>query len=141
MILKISKQHIITKLSDFEHAFNARPWLDNHFHLYENSPDIKTLINEILVDYFADYKGTVSIIIAGDSWIITEYMINFVVIYNKLIIPCNSKEQAERKFSELARKALKSNPVYQMYPQDKIDYSVLQNMVTSQSINLQIIGQ
>ncbi len=141
MILKISKQHIITKLSDFEYAFNAKPWLDEHFHLYENSTDIKTLINEILVDYFADYKGTVSIIIAGEVWIITEYNITFVVIFNKLIIPCNTKQAAEKKFAELAIKALKSNPVYQMYPQDRIDFSVLQNMVTSQNINLQIIGQ
>ena len=141
MILKVAKQHIITSLKDFDIAFNARPWLDANINLYEDHTDITAMISEILIDYFSDYKGTVSIIIAGDSWIITEYMINFVVIYNKLIIPCNSKEQAERKFSELARKALKSNPVYQMYPQDKIDYSVLQNMVTSQSINLQIIGQ
>ncbi len=141
MILKIHKQHIIASLKDFELAFDARVWLDTNIDLYGHRQSVKEMINEILVDFFADYKGTVSIIIAGDSWIITEYNINFVVIYNKLIIPCNTKQAAEKKFTELAHKALKSNPVYQMYPQDKIDYTVLQNMVTSQNINLQIIGQ
>ncbi len=141
MILKISKQHQIASLQDFDIVFNARSWLDTNINLYEDHTSANEMLNEILIDYFADYKGTVSIIVAGNSWIITEYIISFVVIYNKLIIPCNTKLAAEKKFTELAHKALKSNHVYQMYPQDKIDYTVLKNMVISQNINLQIIGQ
>ncbi len=141
MILNIHKQYIIRSLEDLDRAFtNAKQWLDANIHLYEHLTIADDLINEVLRDFFTEYKGTTSIIKTGNSiWIVTEYIIKFVVVNNKQIIPCNTKQSAEDMFAKLARIALKSNPVYQMYPQDRIDFSVLQNMVTSQNINLKLI--
>jgi hypothetical protein len=141
MILQVRKTQFLSNLKDFEEKYGTKEWLEKNIQLFDNHIIGEEMIDDILKTYFADYKGIVSILKGPGGWIVSEYIIKYAVVINQTIIPCNTIEAAKEMYQKLAIRQLISRQVYKTYPKDKIDYSVLQNMIRTENINLQLIGE
>ena len=140
MILKTKRSVQINSLNDLELHFNARVWLEENIEMYEAHNEVEGLMNELLTSFFSQYRGNVSVMQVNPSeWIITEIVIPNAVIFKNTIIPCNTLDKAKDIFCTIAHRRLAGYDSYKRYPKDKIDYSVLESMINSTDIPLQIV--
>ncbi len=141
MLLKVNKEKsaLLSDIEDFIVGYQAKQWVKDHIHLYEEfGPDDDGLFREVIKDFFNEQKEHYSLLITEKGIFVTCYEIRFGIVTDNSIQIFQTYEDTVNTFCHIAKDLLKNNFSYKNY-KGKIDFSVLEHMVKQYNIDLKII--
>lgn len=141
MILKINKERtaLLTDIEDFIIGYQAKEWVKNHIHLYDEFiSDDAGLFKGLVKDYFEEQEEYYSLLLCEAGIYVTCYEIRFAVAKEKAFELFNTYDEAMAFYCEAAKILLKDNYSFKNY-KEEINFEVLERMINQYKLDLKLI--